>query len=283
MYLFKREDSWALVQTLQNPQPRTSPEFGRVTAFVGDRLLIPPHWFDRTGLEFASTGALESPPEKPYANFGSAIAVRGSELVITARGEYGTPGRAFRYSFERGSIKLEERVDPVPRPENYENFYMGTTVAFDERHLVLGTPQDPYVFSETLVFVRDDKRWRLKQRLAGRVGKVAVLGNVLLIGADTLDRKYFVAVYREDAGSFSLVDRLPASIGVALGDGFAALSNGRLYRWDGEKMIEDRTLTRPDGKPFSGAGPILLDGRLLVIGEPGEGAKGAAYVFEASE
>jgi hypothetical protein len=293
VYVFERgARGCRFLQILRSPRPKA--RFGERMVMMDGKLLVsrafppeddPPRWFVRRGEELVAAGTLDWPTasknRRSYAShFGHALAVHGDRLLVAARGSYVVPGRAFLFRSAAGGVEPEFHFDPESSPDyQIENFYMGDTVALDDRHVALLAPQDPR--SSVVVFRKEGSGWRHQQTFPHAPGEVALSGSFLLVAS--ADARVPVSVYREDEGRWTRVEDVGKAVGVAAEGDVVALSNGALYRPNGARLVEVQRVTHEDGRKFSGTGPVVLRGGVLAIGEPDEGGKGAVYVYEAAK
>jgi len=89
------------------------------------------------------------------------------------------------------------------------------------------------------------------------------------------------SVFRLREGKWALHQTLEKSEGVVIAGQTLALTNGAIYRWDGQSYVEAQKVGGRGGA-LTGKGPVVMDQAHLAIGQPLENGHGAVYVYAAS-
>jgi len=236
--------------------------------------------------------------------FGEAVAIWHSTLIVGAPGQPGAPNGGAAYVFQRSGSGWR-RVATLTSRDPYEGF--GGSVAIDGHLAVVGAPRSP---NGGAAFVYADRggRWTREgvlsaspaSRFAGLGDSVAVSGTTVFVG-DPQNKSHdrgpgasSVYVFRDHDGSWTAVTRLTAphaphsDFGSSLSVSGAAAVVGAPYHQvagvfragtayllgerDGVWRVSDM-LTPPDPTKCELFGSsVALDGSHVLVGAPNWGA-----------
>ena len=205
------------------------------------------------------------PAATPFGRFGSALALNGDHVAISAP-FFGFPGnqegRVFVYERNLlGRWVIAQEIAP-PGPSRDSRF--GDSLAMDDQRLVVGSPSDSIGAGSGAFFVYERSGgtppWQLQQQVVNDSplnvpflgNSVAIEGDCLLVSArGDIQRPGEVRVYEEQSGQWILTQVLGSS-------------------------------PPEEGDEFGGS--ISLRGDELLIGAPagGTGRPGLAVLFERS-
>jgi hypothetical protein len=216
-------------------------------------------------------------------------------------------GAALVFAKVRGSWT---QVAELTAPNAAVNETFGKSVAISGGIVVVGDPQRDNVVGAAFVYTEVQGSWTQQADLTASDGEsgdsfgnsVAISGRTIVVGAPGRDSETgTVYVFGEAQGSWAQQDELIASDGAANHEfGYpVAISNntivvaapeidvgpGRAYVFTrhGKSWIQEAELTETPaagGGEFPGFGwSVGVSGQTLVVGMPGGGPNGAAYVF----
>lgn len=173
--------------------------FGSASAIVGDIAIIgapkadpagvssagAAYVFSRTGTVWAQTAKLIAPTNVANAKFGSAVAVRGNQIVVGAPGT----SAAYAFSLSGGSWTLEGQLTELDSPGTGA---FGTSVALAGTEAIVGAPTKGG-FGAAYVFQHVGNTWTQNAKLVDETPtgtdnfgwSVALLGDRALVGAPT--------------------------------------------------------------------------------------------------
>lgn len=313
VYLLERNvggaDAWGVELAVQTANLVS---FGHSVAIDGDVAVIGApaasvvHVYEHSGSAWNSTPEVLSMPGE---RFGASVDVSGEHLVVGAPNYSGTQAASGRvYAFERGAVDWGSQQSAVaPVPEGLEQHF-GSTVALDDRTLLVGIPGPANMVGRAVLFQRDDSgvygfEWELPV-LADPgegvpVAGVAVGGRFAAF-SDPVDS---LELYG-DAVRILDLDTLPNPTIYDLIAPPNALDFGARIATDGRTLAvaarEDSTAGGPQARvwlyeetgsgwgivadfevPTSGGWvpDVAIDDGLLVIGEPGMGVNGRVSVY----
>ena len=272
VYVFERVGStWELRQKLLPPpglpgtSPWDGPRFGASVALSGDRIAVgAPRAreqgrvlvFARTAGTWSLAAELAQSDPSSYAQFGAAVALRGTRLLVGApQADSGTRSGAV-YAFEEAGGAWVPRQKVVSAGTS-SGFGASLAMAPSGTIAVAGAP----VSGSASVLALAAGAWGEVQRLVpatpaapGDFGKaVALTETDVFVGAPTWSgASYYmvgaVHVFRSSGGT-----------------------------WTAQALLEPPTDAY--GQGFGSA--IAVDGTLLAVGAPGSDGGGAVHLFEA--
>ena len=241
--------------------------FGFSTAVAGDWLFVGAasdsgqanqagavYVFAQTGGVWAPSAKLTAPDAAADALFGTAVATDGQVLLV------GAPGAGTAYAFELAASIWEYR-QTVTSPAVADRF--GQAVALDgDATAVVGAPGDAGAGADSgaaYVFARQSGQWQSQARLLpDDPGAGNLFGRAVAI----------------DAGL--------VAAGAPGHDGEGADSGAvYLFAQDPDGWNRTAKLTAADTEASDEFGrAVYVAGDRLVVGAPGDGGTGAAYVFD---
>ncbi|MDY0042297.1 MAG: FG-GAP repeat protein, partial [Desulforhabdus sp.] len=238
VYLYRRHGQAYIPDAiLEAPDPSDDAEFGRAVAIQGNRIFV--------GARFAEVGGLRvgavyvyrkynkswnfeqkiiSPVPEAEDNFGRALAVQGSLLLVTARKESQNAsdvGGAYVYLFKGGSWTFQQKLtasDPT------SSAYFGQSVAVQGGLVAIGARNaDPDAAGAVYLFRQSGNEWQEIAKVVPDDGNkndnfgfsIAISGNLLVVGARRADTAEVedtgaVYVYSLEGDSANFVARLTA-------------------------------------------------------------------------
>ncbi|MFM8394401.1 MAG: FG-GAP repeat protein, partial [Acidobacteriota bacterium] len=149
-YVFYRTGStWSQQGRLKAPTPVTSDYFGGALGVFGDRIVIgaqgedtggaesgAAYIFKRTGGVWSQEALLKASDTDPDDNFGFAVAIQDTVVIVTASNENGT-AEGTAYVFVLQSSKwVESAILRGRKTEAFDRF--GSAVAFSEETAIIG-------------------------------------------------------------------------------------------------------------------------------------------------
>jgi hypothetical protein len=331
VYLFKRQGmKYVPVATLVSPDaaPDTYPEFGRTVAIQGNTVFVGARFaqagdreragavyvFEKHGSAWKYEDKIVSPVPEDEDNFGRAVAVEGSRIVVTARKSSLEEGSA--YLFEKKGGKWVHKADIVAG-DAAPGAYFGQSVDMQGDLIVIGARNaNPNEAGAVYFFRKSRDSWTEIAKVIPEDGKkndqfgfaVDISGNVVAVGArradpDSRTDAGAVYVYSVKKKSVDLVTRLsPAdasakdefgqSVAIA-GDTIAVgawkddnrLGSIYLFRRKGSEWNETGRISASDGVAGDEFGYSLAAfGNKMVTGAHFADAKaGAAYVLPVKQ
>jgi len=221
--------------------------------------------YSRQGQDYVFETTLVADDATEGAEFGRAVAIRGSTVIVGARfaqvGDLSTAGAA--YIFRKvGDVWLQEQKIISPEPENEDNF--GRALAIQGNLLVV-TARKENLNAEDVgaayVYLYRGGTWTYVTKLTASDAtpgayfgqSVAVQGGLIAVGARNANPNAAGAIY--------------------------------VFRGSGDGWSEVQKLTPPDGKADDNFGfAIAIKGNTIAVGArradlPGAQNAGAAYVY----
>ncbi len=247
--------------------------------------------FVRNGASWTQQAYLKAAIGEAGDDFGFAVAIDGDTIVIGASGEQsGVPGNpndnsaddsGAAYVFVRnGSAWTQQAYLKASNPGNVD--YFGRSVAISGNTIVVGAynedsgnPANPNDNSATnagaaYVFVRNGSAWTQQAYLkAGNVGAEDQFGRSVAISGDTI---VVGAPYEDSGNPANPNDNSANNAGAA----YVFTRSGST--WTQRAYLKAATINPGDQFGYA----VALNGNTLVVGAPGEGGAGAAYVFTGS-
>jgi len=245
--------------------------------------------FTRNGASWTQQAYLKAAIRDPGDDFGFAVAIDGDTIVVGASGEEsgtGDPNDNSRtdsgaaYVFVRNGTSWSQQAYLKPGNPDVSDL-AGRSVAISGNTIVVGaynedsngsSPNDNSASNAgaAYVFVRNGTSWSqqayLKAANAGagdEFGRsVAIVGDTIVVGAPYEDSSSAA-----NPGNDSFTDAGAAYVFTRSGSS-----------WTQRAYLKAGTVT--PGAEFGYA--VALDGNSLVVGAPGEGGTGAAYVVTGS-
>ncbi|SVA70259.1 uncharacterized protein METZ01_LOCUS123113, partial [marine metagenome] len=169
-------------------------------------------------------------------NFGRAIAMTPTDLVIGQPVNWYGPGTVYAYSASQEGWE-EPQLLTAPDSSRMDDF--GRAIAVDSNTMAIGTPRKHDQDGAVYVFTRPgtDSPWAITATITpardeslGQLGTaLALRGNELLVGAPTTGRSGVVYHYRRSGGTWSLETTITPEGEV---EGF-----GTALTWDGNELL----------------------------------------------
>jgi trimeric autotransporter adhesin len=305
VYVFSREgERWSQTDRLTPMSSSAGDLFGYSLAFEGDTLVATApgddeggtqsgaaYVFERQGGRWVELARLKPQPLSAASAFGSAVAISGDSLIVSAMHdsvEETSAGSAYVYE-RRSGAWVEAQQIRAPNPRSGANF--GFSVAIDGSLLGVGAPiPDPVRVTpagSAYVFERVAGAWTLSAELQAPIPRdsdyfgagIAVHGGLLLIGA---------------SGDASPNRGIAAAPG---GTGAPYAGAAYLFARDGERWLQSAILKPANAERDQAFGyVVLLTDEFAAVGahfedngaggiEPEVGqsrlsTSGALYVFE---
>ena len=332
-YVFKRSGTtWSAQAQLTASDATSGDNFGSSVALSGDSALIGAIGDDTAAGEdagsayvFARIGTIWSEQAKLIASdgaaqdqFGSAVAISGNTVVVTAlRNDTPVENAGSAYVFVRSGTTWSEQAKLTASDADFSDFF-GRSVALSGDTTVVGAVGDDSLAGENAgsayVFVRSGTTWSQQAKLtasdeAGNDqfgGSVALSGNTALVGASLNDalagtdagssyvftrngtiwtqHAKLTAGDSADFDSFALdvaLDGDTALVGTPLDDVAAAPDQGSVYIFvrTGNAWSQQAKITGIDAAAFRKFGrAVALNGNTALVGAD-QATKGRAYVF----
>ena len=264
---------------LNDPSPATSDYFGIATAVAGKLMVVGATGDDtgfnnagraylydldnlEDGLPPAPFAALDNPAPAQDDNFGGAVAISGTRVIIGASADdFGAVNAGSAYVFELagGGPPLLIATLNNPAPGVGDSF--GDAVAISGTRIVVGAPLDDAVGSDTgTAYIYD------------LTSPAPTLPTLILTNPTPAALDYF--------GSSIALDGTRIVIG-AYGDDFAAANSGRAYVYNltnPNPAVPEYTLNNPSPSADYGFGhSVAISGNRVVIGN---NSRRTAYVFD---
>jgi len=304
-----------LLQTLLNPTPAASDQFGFALAIDGSTVAIGASAADAVYLFDASSGSLLqtllNPTPVAGDQFGTSVAIDGNTVVVGAplddTGGF-SAGAAYLFDASSGSL-LQTLLKPTPAA----NDEFGGSVAIDGNTVVVGTRNDDAGAGNAgAAYLFDASSGTQTQTLLNPTPaggdefgtSVAIDGSTVVVGAplDDTGAGNAGAAYLFDASSGTqtqtLLNPTPAggdefgwSVAIdggtvvvgAFGDDTGAVDAGAAYLFDASSGTQTHTLFSPTPAGSAQFGTsVAIDGNTVAIGSPSPVAEGTAYLFDAS-
>ena len=325
VYLYKRQGMiYVFEANLVNPDGTSEAEFGRTVAIQGNTVFVGARFaqagdvsragavyvFRKYGDSWQFEDKIVSPVPEAEDNFGRALAVQGSLLVVTARKTVDEEGAAYVF-VNKGDTWIHqvtlEAGDPAP------GAYFGQSVDIQGDMIVIGARNtDPKGAGGFYLFRKSGDGWTEITKITPLNGKkndqfgftIAISGDVITVGArradlDTMEDAGAAYVYSVKGDSVELVTKLTASDASAFdefgqsvafaGDVLAVGAwkdnnkQGSIYLFSrkGGQWVETNKITASDGKKGDEFGYSLAAfGNHMVTGaHKADSGVGAAYVL----
>lgn len=157
--------SWSLQQILIPGGGVRSDEYGYQIALSGNILAVGTnegagvpgnvYIYTRAGSTWTLVQTLQAPTPQNGDNFGSAVALLGTLLVVGAPAfnVSSIPGAVYTYTFANGTFSPQQTIQPDTGSANNDEFGLGVAVAADEIGVLATNPQageeDAYVFGSS--------------------------------------------------------------------------------------------------------------------------------------
>jgi hypothetical protein len=329
-YVFVRSGSaWVEQARLTAGDGLAGDRFGRAVAIDGDIVAVGApfddnergldggsvYLFHRSGGRWSFHTRLAASDGRQSDRFGSAVAVRGQNLVAGAEnGGFFGEGRAYVFGFDGAAWDAEGALSAS---DGGLSDGFGTTLAIEDDIAVVGAPKrdGTTTFDEggAYVFERTESGWIERTRLsapdaasgAAFGAAVAIEGGVVVVGASGVDNQRGAAYVYSRNDDLWLFDVKIGPIPGSDGDGFG----GALGLSGGDLIVgapDDDNLNGSDAgavyfynriglswgqraaviasnrvvQPYFGSS-VAVSGTRAVVGARGDaGAPGAAYVYE---
>jgi FG-GAP repeat/Abnormal spindle-like microcephaly-assoc'd, ASPM-SPD-2-Hydin len=334
VYVFvKSSGGWSQKSELTASDGEAGDNFGDAVALNGSTLVVGAYYhqvgsnnYQGAAYVFVeSSGAWSQKSELTASdggagdNFGDAVAVNGSTIVVGAPGSNGSQGAAYVF-LESGGTWSQQAELTASDGDGNDNF--GDAVAVDGSTVVVGAPRHPASGccvtgpGAAYAFVRSGTTWSQQAELTASDGaagdsfgySVAVSGSTAVVGAPYHGfglQAGAAYVFVESSGTWSEQQELSASDLVAAGwFGFSVAVDGNTtvvgspgaYRFHGAVYIFDRSgttwsqqqeLITSDIASGNDLGTsVALSGSRAVVGAGytagANTSQGAAYVFGSS-
>lgn len=251
--------------------------------------------FGRRSTRWSLRAVLTDPRNVPGDNFGSAVAISGSALLIGAPSQGTVAGLAYLYA--RSGQRWLRRTT-LADPARGQGVGFASSLAFSGSIAVIGAPDDFAADGGAYVFARSGTRWRLQASLRGRRGRgaffgwsVATAGTAVVVGAPfSVAAPGSVCVYVRSGTRWHLRATLAGRSGddgigesVAM-SGTTVLAgapgggkNGRAYLYAGLGASGRPVVTFYGRKGLAIGGAVALSGRFALLGSEPGGAVGSAF------
>ena len=302
-------------------------DFGHSVAFSGSTVVVGA-WHDDIGgnldqgsiYVFNRQGGEWVETQKPTAsdgaagdNFGHAIAVSGSTIVVGAYHDDvgGNLDQGSVYVFTRQGANWVE-TQKLTASDGAADLAFGWSVSFSGSTIVVGAIGDNVFRGAVYVFNRQGGSWVEEQKLTASDGapnadfghSVVVSGSTIVVGAiGDNGAEGSAYVFNRQGGSWAEEQKLTASDGepveffgraVAISGSTIVISapndnvfQGAAYVFErqGRSWVEEQKLTASDGTRGEEFGwSLAISGATIVVGIPsktigGNDVQGAAYVF----
>ncbi len=241
-----------------------------------------------TALLAWSGGALAQEP-----NYGRAVAMTSSELVIGQPVNWYAPGSVYAYRQNAAGRWLERQRLSAPAADAQRMDDFGRTLALEGNTLLVSAPRMMANAGVVFVFSRSstNAEWRSGGRIAAPAGgefgaALAMAGDDLMVGAPGVDSGGAVYHYRRLSGEWQLQSTLRAATpgAAAFGSSLSMQGEwllvgapasdsgaGRIYagRRQGGVWSAPKQLTVQSAPRGSLGSSVLLDGQRAFIGAPG--------------
>ncbi|MCS6882784.1 MAG: Ig-like domain-containing protein [Oscillochloridaceae bacterium] len=247
--------------------------------------------FARSGATWTQQAYLKAALRDPGDDFGFAVAIDGDTLVVGASGEQsGIPGNpgdnsaddsGAAYVFVRNGTAWSQQAYLKASNPGVQD-YFGRSVAISGNTIVVGAynedsgnPANPNDNSASnagaaYVFVRNGTTWSQQAYLkADNAGTEDQFGRSVAIAGDTI---VVGAPYEDSSTPANPNDNGANNSGAA----YVFTRSGAT--WTQRAYLKASSIAAGDQFGYA----VALDGNTLVIGAPGEGGSGAAYVFTGS-
>ncbi len=332
VYLYRRHGQTYIPEAkLGEPDPSDDAEFGRTVAIQGNRVFVGARFAQVDGLRVGAVYVyrkynkswhfdqrIVSPTPGAEDNFGRALAVQGSLMVVTARKENQNAsdvGGAYVYIFKDGSWTFQQKLtasNPTP------SAYFGQSVAVQGGLIAIGARNaDPKGAGAVYLFRQSENEWKEFAKVVPYDGNkndnfgfsIAISGNLMVVGArraDTAEVKDTgaVYVYSLKGNSANFVARLTASdrnegdelgqsvaflggmivAGAHQDDGDGSEDLGAIYLFSGKdgNWVETDKVIASDGVANDQFGySLAASGNRLVTGaHNADSFRGAAYIIQ---
>ena len=250
VYVFQKDgSSWSLEQTLTSK----AAGFGNAVATNGEKIAVGAPYdnsrrygdgsvtlYERTGPKGApweESSTIFPPDEIEYGQFGSAIAMDSSRIVIGApsamRDDWNSVGKACVYQLLEGRTRWEATLVDEEGPSDG---YAGSSIAISGDNIILGAPGDRYMgYNEgsAAVYSYESLRWSRKLHLQApdrqrgdQFGRsVAISTTELFVGAPGY-RTNSVFVFTDWKSGSPSAKSIPATGDTYEGFGYALGFNG---------------------------------------------------------
>ena len=223
--------------------------------------------------------------------FGSAVGVDGTTALVGAPAHAGVAGSAYVFSDTGGTWPQSAEMNG-----SVALGYFGYAVAISGANAIVGAPGVSSTAGNAFIFSDTGGTWSQTATLSGTGGgvhdfgqAVAVDGTVAAVGAWSPATGY-AYVYNQ-SGAAWIQTALPTAAGlgasaavsgttVVVGAVNASGNNGKAYVYTSSGALT-ATLV-PSGKAggdFFGNRAVDISGATLIVGAPGHGAVGSAFVF----
>ena len=178
----------SLLRTLSNPTPATKDYFGYSVAVSGTTVVAGAPNDDGGATDAgsayifdAATGnlvrSLRNPATQPYDQFGLSVAVSGGIMVVGTPGDStGAYAVGLAYVFDVATGNLLRTLNN-PTPASGDGF--GSSVAISGNTAVVAGGGSAYVYN----VATGDLLWTLDSPTPGNLGRVAVWGSTVVVGA----------------------------------------------------------------------------------------------------
>lgn len=274
---------WEYAGAIEAPDGDIEDRFGIAVATDGERAIVGAYWdiigdnvdqgsayvYRREGDAWIFEAKLSAADGRPRDYFGFAVAIEGDLALIGARGA-SVPflERGAAYVFERSSSGWAESARLLA-PEIAARVYFGTSVAIDDRRLLIGAPG--------------------ASGSGGEAGAGAAWSYHAVGGEWSLQHELRAPQPRANAAfGFSVAADRGRSLVGAFQDGLAATAHGSAYVFDRDGQLEAR-LDAAEPQQGEGLGiAVALNGDVAVLGSSGfdlvgRPNSGALRIFERAQ
>ncbi|NEQ39397.1 MAG: LamG domain-containing protein [Okeania sp. SIO3I5] len=324
-YIFERQNngSWQQIKKFQPKDVKEDDYFGSSVAISGDSAIVGAFHQTIGGIKYVGaayifernqnngswekTCKLQSPVQKPYANFGYSVAISGDLAIVAAPYE----GSAYIFEPNQNNDSWEKTCKLQSADQkHYTNF--GSSVAISGNLAIVGSYLEKTVSPNkgaAYIFERQSRdSWQQIQKLQPKDGKtgecfgysVAISGNLAIVGVDIIPRKNDVytnvgAAYifeLQSSGSWQQIQKLQPKDGkvgdyfgssVAISGNFAIVGAyredtrgkdaGAVYifeRQSGSWQQTQKLLARGGQAGDKFGYPVAISGDLAIVGAHGE-------------
>jgi hypothetical protein len=256
--------------------------------------------FTRTGTRWSQTARFQAADGVSGDQFGAALALSGTTMVVGAPGGNWTNNKAYVFSEQHGQWAQTAELT-ASNGLTYDNF--GRSVALSGDTVIVGAPGKLGQYGAAYVYTGSGGRWAQQAELTATGGlggdqfgaAVAVLGTTALIGAPHRDSFLGAAyVFTQVNGTWLQQAELPSPIAspasfgsaIAMERGTAVITSlagpegaAFVYRGSGASWTEAGQLAAPVG-PNGYFWSAAMSGSTAILGAPSlKHFTGAAYVF----
>jgi hypothetical protein len=269
VYFYSRSNQhWTMQDTFADPDVST---FGQAVAMTDTNIIIGAYnggygrgvayAYSRAGAQWQLNSTISDPGKHVDDEFGGALGVSGTTLLIGAEGTTNADGAAYFYSKAHATWR---RTGKVTDTYNSSGEFRGGSVAISGTNIVIGASGAHGNVGVAFIYSRSRTRWR----------QVAQL-NYPGPAKDEPDAQF---------GTSVAISGTTAVVGAT--EPYESEGGGAVYIYvrSRGKWSRQATLSAPTGSGSYFGWSTAISGNLLVVGAPGVNSNfGAVYVYARSK